>query len=173
MTITQSAELVSFISNIPVSGDGTVPLNSLESEYQFTSDLYESDYSLSVLARKTVDILKSDKIEIVNDPLDQATITGKVLDSDLAAYAPDIYLMVRIIVIESFSLVYNITEQPDQLRYFSFKDVLRIKQNINFVADYFSTQEKYRKFIQPLRDMNVSLGYIQHQIALIMQGGIN
>lgn len=169
MTIQKPSDLIRFISNIPILNDGTVPINSLESSELFVSDLYEPTYALSALARLTQRTLNSDKIEVVNTPLDSRTIVSKVLNSDLASYSPSIYLLVRVVVLEAFALLYHIEEESSNLQYVSKRDILRIKDNVNYLADYCGTESKYLSLIEPLRDVHLSLGYIENQIDVIMK----
>jgi hypothetical protein len=163
-----TADLVRFVSNIPVLNDGTIPINQIETTETFTSDLYSPVYSLSTVARMVQGLLNSGKIEVVNETLDSSTIVYKALNNDLASYAPNIYVLLRAVVLESFALLYTIENEPKNLQYMSAKDILRAKQNLNFIADYFSTETKYFHMIENLRDMNVSFGYLQNQIDVIM-----
>lgn len=168
MAIQKPLDLIRFISDIPVLSDGTIPVNRTDDVAQFVSDMYTPVYSLSALARITQGTLKSDKIEVVNVSLDANTIVSKVLNSDLASYAPDIYLLVRSIVLESFALLYHIEEESSNLQYVSARDIQKIKTNINYVADYFGTDPKYYSLIETMRVMNISLGYLENQVDVIM-----
>jgi hypothetical protein len=166
--MTYSADLIRFVSNVPVLNDGTIPVNTIETNETFFSDLYEPVYALSTVARLVQGDINSGKIEVVNDSLDSSTIVYKALNSDLSSYAPNIYRLLRAVVLESFSLLYTIETEPKNLQYVSTQDILRVKQNLNYVADYFSTETKYFHMIERLRDMNVSFGYLQNQIDVIM-----
>lgn len=168
MTIQKPVDLIRFISDIPVLNDGTIPINILDNTSTFTSEMYTPVYALSALARMTQDVLNSDKIELINADLDPNTIVYMAQNSDLASYAPDIYLLLRAVVLESFSLLYCIEEDIVKLQYISDKDFFNIKTNINYIADYFSTESKYYKMIDTLRNMNISFGYLENQVEVIM-----
>lgn len=168
MTIHKPTDLIRFISNIPVLNDGTVPVSTLDSRETFVSTLYDANYILSSLARFTQDDLNSGKIGVDTQPLDPNTIVSLALNSDLASYAPEIYLLLRVVVLEAFALLYNIEEQNGNLRYVSTKDILVSKGNISYIADYFGTEPKYYKMVEALRSMHVSLGYLQNQVEIIL-----
>lgn len=166
--IQQPSELIRFISGIPVLNDGTVPVNTLDSEAAFKSDLYTATYAVSSIARITQDVLNSDKIEVVDVQLEPGTIIKQALNSDLASYAPSIYLLVRMTVLESFALLYHIENDTENLQYVSTRDIKRIRENLNYIADYMGTEPKYYSMIEVLRHTNISFGYLQHQIDVIM-----
>lgn len=168
MAIKKPLDLVRFISNVPVLNDSTIPLNTMDSNAPFVSTMYTPVFSLSALARMTQGILNSDKIELANIPLDPNTIVSLALDSDLASYAPDIYVLLRATVLESFALVYHIDIGSANLQYVSLKDFQRVRTNINYIADYFSMEAKYYHMIETMRNMNVAFGYIENQVEVIM-----
>ncbi|AIW03315.1 hypothetical protein CPT_Mater158 [Bacillus phage Mater] len=93
----------------------------------------------------------------------------KALNSDLASYAPDIYVLLKATVLESFALLYTIDTTPTNLEYMSTNDIKKARTNINYIADYMSTEGKYYHMIESLRDMNISFGYIENQIGVIMK----
>jgi hypothetical protein len=164
-----SAELVRFVSSIPILNDGTIPTNSIDSGSTFASTLYDATYSLSVVARLTQDLIKNDKIELVSGETDSTTIVHRALNSDLSSYTPTIYLLLKSVVLESFSILYMMDNDPVNLQYVSAKDIRRVRQNVNFIADYFSTEPKYYHMIENMRDINISFGYIENQIDVIMK----
>ncbi|WZK93583.1 hypothetical protein [Bacillus phage BvP] len=166
--MTYPADLIRFISTIPVLNDGTIPLNTIKTSGSFVSPLYDPTYSLSILARLTQSVLTSDKIEVDNSSLSEDTIVSMALNSDLSSYSPDIYLLLRAVVLESFSLLYNIEQQASNLQYVSTKDIQRAKTNLGYIADFMSTEPKYFRMIEKLRDMNISFGYMENQIDVIM-----
>ena len=168
MAIQKPLALVRFISGIPVLNDGTIPLNTMDDTPQFVSDMYQPVYALSSVARLTQSILDSDKIELLDVNLDPSTIVYQALNSDLASFSPNIYTLLRAVVLESFSLLYCIDEESSNLQYVSKKDFTNLKNNINFIADYFSTDPKYYGMIDTLRNMTISLGYLENQVSVIM-----
>jgi hypothetical protein len=168
MAVQKPLDLVRFISNVPVLNDGTIPLNTMDSNTPFVSTMYDPVFSISALARITQDVLSSGTIELVNTPLDPNTIVSLALNSDLASYAPDIYVLLRATILESFALIYHIEIGSANLRYVSPKDFQRARTNINYITDYFSTDQKYHHMIETLRNMNVAFGYIENQIDVIL-----
>lgn len=168
MPIQKPLDLIRFISGINISSNGRVHLDQLQGSSGFTSELYTPDYSVSVTGRMVHSLLNTPEVELLSDSVEPDSITSMVLNSDLSVYAPDVYLLLRIVVLESFALVYCIEQDRPKLQYMTKRDILRIRENINYIADYFSTQEKYRPMIEKLRDMHISLGYIENQIDVIL-----
>jgi hypothetical protein len=169
MAVQKPLDLVRFVSNVPVLNDGTIPLNQMDGTNSgFTSNMYTPVWSLSALARMVQQDLNSDKIELVNIDLDPSTIVYQALNSDLSSFAPDIYLLLRAVVLESFALLYAIETGSTNLQYVSDKDFLNTKNNIGYIADYFSSQTKYYGLIDTLRIMRISFGYVENQVDVIM-----
>jgi len=169
MTVKQPSDLVRLISNVPVSSDGSLVRNTIIDDV-FVSPMYTPTYAVSVLARLTLDVLNRGDVELTDDRVDPNSITSKVINSDLSYYEPSIYLLLRAVILESFSFTYHIENDREKLRYASERDVRRVKDNINYLADYMSTEEKYLHMIEVLRDMYISFGYIEHQIDVIVRG---
>lgn len=165
--IQKPAELIRFISGIPIDNGGTVHPDQLKETETFESILYKQTFSVSIMSRMVLDELTKD-VELLDMPVEKESFVGKVLRSDLQSYAPYMYLLARIVALECYSVVYCIDEDREKLRYISKRDILRIKENINYLADYMSTEEKYRGIIETLRDMYVSLGYLENQIDVII-----
>jgi len=168
MAIKKPLDLVKFVSSVPVLSDGTIPFNVLDDSKEFVSTLYKPVYSLSSVARLVLEDIKTDKIELINVELDPNTIVAKVMKSDLASYNPRIYALMTSVVLESFALLYSIEAASTNLQYIAAKDFLRIKENINYLADYFGTEKKYRSMIETLRNMHISFGYLENQVDVIM-----
>lgn len=169
MAIEKPIDLIRFISGIRVMEDGTIPLNDLESDHEFESRWYKPTYSLSVLGRITQNDLTKGLIEPTDHELDKETIVYQAINSKLADLSPNVYLLLKITVLECFALVYHIDENRRPLTYVSDRDILLIKQNMNYIADYFSTQEDLHFMIESMNNMVIALGYIEHQINLITQ----
>ncbi|AXQ67767.1 hypothetical protein KIOSHI_107 [Bacillus phage Kioshi] len=168
MTIRKPLDLVRFVSSVPVLTDGTIPLNEMGNTPQFVSSLYTPSFSVSALARLTLEDIRQNKIEVINVPLDPRTIVSQVMNSDLATYNPRVYVLVCAVVLESFALLYSLEETRTSLQYVTKKDILKIKQNINYIADYFGTERKYRPMIETLRDIDISIGYLENQVESVM-----
>lgn len=169
MAIQKPLDLVRFVQNVPVLNDGTIPLNQMDGTNSgFTSTMYTPVFALSALARMVQSDLNSDKIELINVDLDPSTIVYMALNSDLSSYAPDIYVLLRAVVLESFALLYAIETSSPNLQYVSDNDFTNTKTNIGYIADYFSSQEKYYGMIDTLRLMRVSFGYVENQVDVIM-----
>lgn len=164
----QPADLVRFIGQLSPLSDGTVPLNLWGDVQLFESELFDCDYTLSVLAQKVLDDIREESIIGVNTPLPEGSLIGKLLNSNLSSFEPNIYTLCRIVVLESFSLVYHINLGIYTLKYASKKDITRSKDNLNYLADYFGTVPEYYSLIDTLRTMYISFGYIENQLNVIM-----
>jgi hypothetical protein len=162
-----SAELIRFITGVPVLNDGTIPINTIASNANFVSKLYTPTYALSTVARLVQPDLNNGTIETIDLALGKETLVYKALQSDLASYAPDIYLLLRSVVLESFAILHTVDNSPVNLQYMSSKDIIRIRTNINYLADYMGTEEKYFYIIEDLRNLNISFGYVENQIDVI------
>lgn len=164
----QPADLIRFISNVPILSDGTIPQNTISGGATFTSNIWTPVYSLSILARETIPTLTDGTIDLVSNSLDPNTIVAMALNSDLSATMPNVYLLLRAIVLEAYSFLYSIDYAPQNLKYVTAQDFVNIKNNIKYVADYFSSNSKYYNMIDPLRNMTVAFGYVENQTQVIM-----
>jgi hypothetical protein len=168
MAVQKPADLIRFISNIPVLGDGTVPVNTMVENVDYVSPLYTPDFTLSMLARMCLDVLNTKSIDSSGTLLDPNTIVFQVLNSDLDTYAPDIYLLARTVVLEGFAMLYYAEQAPENLRYITKADIVRTKTNIQYITDYLSTELKYLAMIDVFRMTFISLGYLENQLEVIM-----
>lgn len=165
--IQKPAELVRFISGVNIDSEGTVHLDQLDVDDTFESELYSPTFSVSVMSRMVLDEINK-TVELLDMPVEKDSFIGLVLASDLQDYSPYIYLLTKIVALECYSVVYCIDEDRNKLRYVTKKDVHRIKENINYLADYMGTEDKYYKVVESLRDMYIALGYVENQLDVII-----
>lgn len=165
----QSTDLVRFISNISISSEGQVSINLLGEDRleDFESALFEPTYSISALARITYGMVRSGIVVEDVIQLPSNTFTQKVLNSQLKNEALDIYTLTQSVVLEAFALVYHIREDKTGLRYMTLKDMKRVRTNLSYIGDFFGTKKEYYHLIEDVRNMNIALGYIEHQIDTI------
>lgn len=168
---TQSTDLTRLISQLDVSPDGTVAINILDDNEQFTSNFYEPAYTLSGLARRVLIRLKDNRFIETNDPLKDTTLTKKIEESTVSTAAPYIYKLLQIVTLEAFALIFTIEENAVDLKFITKSDIRRVRDNVCYVADYFGTVEEYRPMIAELRSMNIALGYLEGNLN-VMMGGI-
>jgi hypothetical protein len=162
-------DLLRFVSTVPVLSDGTIPVNTIETNESFVSTMYDSAPAVSVVARIVKKDIEDGKLEASTSALGSDTIVYKALNSDLATYAPNIYTLLRAVALESFSVLYTIENNPEDLQYMSSADIRRARNNLSYIADYMSTEEKYYTLIEDLRTMNIAFGYMENQIDVIMK----
>jgi hypothetical protein len=167
-TIQQPADLVRFISNVPVMSDGTIPQNIIDGVATFHSNMFTPVYALSILSRETASILTDGTVEAVQTSLDPSTIVYMALNCDLSIVMPSVYTLLRATVLEAFSFLYSIDYAPQNLKYVTAQDFVNIKNNIKYIADYFSSDSRYYKLISPMRDMTIAFGYVENQTQVIM-----
>ncbi|ARQ95011.1 hypothetical protein FLAPJACK_98 [Bacillus phage Flapjack] len=168
MVQAKPATLVRFISTVTVLPDGTIPFNTMNEAPMYVSQLYKPVFSLSSVARLVLDQINQNQIPTVDIDIDPRTLVKQIMDSDLATYNPRMYTLVTSVVLESFAILYSIETESTNLQYLSQKDFQRIRENVNYIADYFSTVRRYRKIIESLRITHVSLGYLENQIDVIL-----
>lgn len=168
-TTIQSTDLMRFMTNIYVSPEGVVSINLLEEDQTgaFVSVLYEPTFTVSALARVTHKLLKTESIREASLKLPPNTLTSKLLNSQLKTEAVDIYTLAQTVVLEAFSLVYHIREDRRGLRFMTIRDMRRVRENLNYIGDFFGTRKEYYHLIEDVRNMNIALGYIEHQIEAI------
>lgn len=165
--IQKPAELVRFISGIVIDSEGKVHLDQLDVIDKFESDLYSPAFAVSVMSRMVLDEINQ-TVELLDMPVEKDSFIGLVLSSDLQAYSPYMYLLAKIVSLECYSVVYCIDEDRNKLRYVTKKDIRRIKENINYLADYMGTEDKYFRMVESLRNMYIALGYVENQLDVII-----
>ena len=170
MSVTiQSTDLLRFMTNIAISPEGVVSINLMGEDQsgEFVSTLYEPTYSVSALARITHKLLRTESVKEASLKLPPNTLTHKLLNSQLKSEALDIYTLTQTVVLESFALVYHIREDTKGLRFMTIRDMKRVRENLNYIGDFFGTRKEYYHLIEDVRNMNIALGYIEHQIETI------
>ncbi|AHZ09826.1 hypothetical protein KAMFAM_109 [Bacillus phage Kamfam] len=160
--------LVRFVSGISPMPDGTIPFNLLNDAPLFQSRLYKPVFSLSSVAMIVLGKINQGLVETVDIDIDDNTIVKKVMNSDLATTNPRIYTLIVSTILESFAILYTIESESSDLQYLTKKDFKRIRENINYIADFLSTNRKYRGMIEEFRISNISLGYLENQVEYIL-----
>lgn len=162
-------ELLRFITDLSISSSGKVSVNEIDEDNveDHESEFYQPTYSVSALSRILHHDLKRGRIKGENETLPKDSVTKIVRESTLKEDAKNMYVLTKMCVLESFSIVYHMDEDPSKLRYLSPKDVRRTRENIRYIIDFLGTKEEHRSMIPAFREMDIALGYIEYQIDVI------
>lgn len=134
----------------------------------FLSDYYTPDIKVSYLSTLVVKLLRtSNNFEDYDSPIDTSLI-GMLTSSNLQYEYPKLYLLSRVICLESFSLSYAVANEDtsDYLQYCTVDMVRQDIQNINYLVgelqdlEDHNKDEDYSSIIKSLQDLAISIGYL-------------
>lgn len=179
-TIPQTSGLMKFLNNIDLNKRTLVDIkgneqgnrtslnhNLLDENLQFVSRFYTPQLRLSPLADKVLELIKDDNIVVSDVDSNTHTIIKKVGSTILHIQAPQVYKILQSIVLEAYSIINCMTENIESLKYLSSMDLLIIRENINYVADYLSQHDNYDSIIEDLRSMDICFGYLEQQLPIL------
>lgn len=165
--VTQSAELMRFISGVAIDPKGDLILNVLDKENSYFSKYYTPRFKVSRLSAIIKDEITTGNIEKSDKKLGKKTLTKMIIDSDLQYRHPTVYRLAKTIVLECFSVIYAIQEDPDMLAKIEQKDLYIVLENIKYVIDSLGASDDYVDIVGKLHSTSVAVGYILHQLPLM------
>jgi hypothetical protein len=137
-------------------------------EDDYVSELYVPVYRVSVLSRMVHSLLLFDRFQEGEKPLQRNTLTYRVLDTTMATRHPNMYILFQAVVLELFSFTYVSREDTARLRFLTHIDIKRLKENIDYLADFCGEHKSYFHLISYLRSAKIAVGYIENQVNVIM-----
>lgn len=162
-------ELLRFISNIKLDNNNNLILNLLDTTPSFVTRFYTPNFSVSVLASNVLAKLERNTILASSVQLANSNLVHKVNTSGMKLKRPDIYLLLRTVVLETFSLIYTIREDNSLIKYLSLDEIKLTRANLRYILTEIGADEAYSPIIQDLHNLDIALGYIQAQVPVIKE----
>jgi len=100
--------------------------------------------------------------------LNEQSIISLVADTDLANTHTGINEFLRLVVLDSWVLNYILLEDQTVIQYITVDDLENTRMNIKFLCTFFGGYRKYRFLIEYLRSLEISIGYAENKINLIL-----
>ncbi|ADH03182.1 gp36 [Bacillus phage W.Ph.] len=164
--------LVTFCSGVYPMENGVIPFNSINDNPLFESDMYTPTFSLSAVAMLVLKKIRAEQVSTNTLDVDKNTVVALTRDSDLSSTNPRMYTLIVSTVLEAFSILYTIESESPDISYLTKKDFKRVRENVSYIADYFSTERKYRHMISAFRDFELSFGYMENQVDTMVTHGL-
>jgi len=164
--------LVTFCSGVYPMENGVIPFNTMNDTPMFKSEMYTPVFSLSAVAMLVLKKIRAEQISTNKLELDRNTVVDLTRNTDLASANPRMYTLIVSTVLEAFAILYTIESESPDISYITRKDFIRIRENVNYITDYLSTQRKYRHMIESFRGFEMSFGYMENQIESILTHGL-
>lgn len=162
-------ELLRFISNIKLDSNNNLILNLLDTTPSFVTRFYTPNFSVSVLATNVLAKLERDTILSSNVQLASSNLIYKINTSGMKLKRPDIYLLLRVAVLETFSLIYTIREDNDLIKFISVEEIKAVRVNLRYILTEIGAVEDYATIVEDVQNLDVVLGYIQAQVPVIKE----
>lgn len=172
---TYPRNFISFIRNLEIDPDNLVVENILDRESDFISQYYTPNNRVSELGRKVLESLNRQRVRTHPGTLDKGSLGYLILRSDFLTHYKNIETLLKIILLESFSIEIAIFHDESFRKYLSKEDIKDTRETLKFVLDIISLDPRYSEIISHLQDLNVSLGYIEAQVPVIINdsnGGV-
>lgn len=171
--VTQSSDLMRFISTLNIDPEGDVILNVIDTEEpNFISRFYTPQLKVSEAGSRVSDKINLKEIQQTGKQLNNNTLTIMLINSNLSIIHPYMYKLAQSIILDSFALVYAIEEDNSLLRMLESKDLLQTTQNIKYLIDFLGDKDEYVDIVERLHSLSVAVGYIENQLPLL-KGGAN
>lgn len=161
-----------FVKKLNVTPQNTIVENTLDKEVTLVSKYYTPRKALSQLAVSTLEDIKLNKIVFTRNKQDKDTLPGMVFNSDILKEYEVLTMYFRIILLETFSLVYAVKYRPLYRQYVDETDIKNVRETINYIVDILGFDPRYKDIIMALQYLEVDLGYIQAQAKLIRGGKV-
>lgn len=102
----------------------------------------------------------------------QSVTNGEFIDklgqSDLFKHYPGVFKVYAMCYLEIFAFNWSITNYPASLTNTSKHDILRLRYNLDVLADWFGHHVKYVDFMPKLRQLEVDLGFLENKLEYII-----
>lgn len=171
MSISEPAQLLSFIDNVSIDQSGDLILNGV-SFPSFTTS-YTPVLSVSYVSQQVFQSIGTDILPDYTSTLDSSNLIIRINDSSIQSRSLAIYSLLQVVILESFSFSYLFEEDSDLLNYVHDNDFTAIRNNIHYLIDYFGYSptdtpfESYISFIPDMRNLDISFGYLQAQLNIL------
>lgn len=160
-------DLIPMLLNLETTLNSDLTLNidtdSLKSEFG-------SNLPVASISKLTYDFLNNVGTEdlTVTYTSQEDSLVSNLSSSDLATTHTVVYLVMASVLAESIAIYYFMENDKTEFNNITSNKIKQIRTNINILCDWFGDYNKYWVFIEDLRTMNISLGYIQNQISFLV-----
>ena len=164
--IPQPPELVKFLTSIEVK-NSFLSKNMLDDELDFISFYYTPNLQISLLAEENLKYLKNGNVQLTSHDLGENSFVRRIIKSGLKRQNSKVYRLMQLIVLEVYSTINALTENPENVKLLTEKDLNNLSDNINYVCDYLGESDDYNSIIQDLRNISLDIDFIKLQLPLI------
>lgn len=172
----QSSSLIRFLNKLnkgTITNRTGTKYSFLVMELSFVSKYFTPVLKISEVSEELLTDIRNDDILTTGDDYTESSIIKKVEASDLEESAPNIYKLLQMVILESYTIVNCFTENTDNIKRITEEDVKRVRENLNYVADFMGSYPRYSDIIPDLRELDICFGYIEHQLPQYRGGLLN
>lgn len=187
MQLTQSRQLLSFMSSLGLEIDGTVKTPYFSDLLDYESKIYTPELVASTLGLDMAGVLKAGATfkATSDDTTNEVIKLARLLD--LKNTNPLAYKMLQLITLEVFSLVAVIDIAPTSANEYNIDDANRLHNNIMYINEYLGSQYAYNgdnsrtleqsviayRLIRKLKELDKDSAYMYKVISGNTLGGGN
>ena len=158
-----------FLTSIPVTAEHNLNITSADLLSEFPDKDNQPNLSISPLAytflNHYVDTATPDYSGV------EDTILYPILSSGIGANNHVvIYEIMQAIGLESMALTYAYTYDRTLYEEISTRDIKRTRKNIRILCDWLGSNDSYQYLVEWFRNVELSLGYLENQIVLLVNG---
>lgn len=158
-----------FLTSIPVTAEHKLNITSSDLLSEFPDSNNQPSLSISPLAytflNNYVDTATPDYSGV------EDTILYPILGSGIGANNHVvIYEIMQAIGLESMALTYAYTYDQTLYEEISTRDIKRTRKNIRLLCDWLGSNDTYQYLVEWFRNVELSLGYLENQIDLLVNG---
>lgn len=160
----QPANLIRFIASLDIKPNNVVYLNGLDMKFDFVSRFYTPHISISVLANNVLRDIATGMVPTTVLQNTEYGILRDIEESGIKTINRSMYTLIRIVLLETFSIVYTLNDKQNFIRYVEIDAIDDLRQNIKYLIDALGKDNRYSKITQSLQILLTDLGYIQAAI---------
>lgn len=162
-------ELFKFIGYLKVDPSGDVVINGLDRNPSFVSRYYTPSMRVSGLSTRFIWKLQGGRYIESADVFNPDSLVGRVMNSHMKTDYPYEYNLMQTVCLESTALIYATDEDPQLFMHLLEADLTKVRENIKYLIDVFSADEKYAPITENLNAMHVAIGYTEKQVPMIQK----
>lgn len=164
----QPNEYIRFINSAQINDSGKFVINKLDYPDSYISDYYTPNFEVTSVAVKVKDLINNSDYSDNMTPLDDGSFIKLVENSDIPYTDPGVYLLIKGIVLDIFSINYAFQYDTDLETYLSADDLDNLLNNLEYVIDSLGFDYKYSDIVDYLLDFQNDMSTLKIDLPSVL-----
>lgn len=164
----QPNEYIRFINSAKIDNSGKFVINKLDYPDSYISDYYTPNFEVTSVAIKVKDLINKSDYSDNMTPLENGSFVNLVENSDISYTNPSVYLLIKGIVLDIFSINYAFQYDTDLETYLSTDDLDNLLSNLEYVIDSLGFNSKYSNIVDYLLDFQNDMATLKIDLPSVL-----